>query len=85
MQVFSPHQLSFSHQLINYLALSHRNTLFLKKYLFIYLWRLSKSCRILVLGSGLEFKVPAVEVQSLNRWTAREVPRFHSSPSAETL
>ena len=32
------------------------------------------ACEILVLGPGLVLAPPALEVQSLNHWTAREVP-----------
>ena len=34
-----------------------------------------KACRILALQPGIEPVPPAVEAQSLNRWTTREVPQ----------
>ena len=34
------------------------------------------ACRILVPCQGTELAPPAVEVQSLNHWTTREVPIF---------
>ena len=35
--------------------------------------------RILDPGQGIEFVPPALEVQSLNCWTGREVPENHHS------
>ena len=37
------------------------------------------ACGILVPHPGIEPTPPAVEVQSLNRWTAREVPQVSIS------
>ena len=38
----------------------------------------SAACRIFIPGPGIEPGTPAVEAQSLNRWTSREIPRiFH--------
>ena len=51
---------------------------------FIYLFNLKKfvvvlhrhaKCRILVPRPGIEPESPAVEAQSFNHWTTREVPR----------
>ena len=42
-------------------------------YLFIF-WPCHTACGILVPWSGIEPLSPAVEVQSFNHWTAREVP-----------
>ena len=35
------------------------------------------ACRIFVSQLGIEPMIPAVEVWSLNHWTAREAPEFH--------
>jgi len=35
------------------------------------------ACRILVPQPGIEPLLPALEVWSLNHWTAREVPKFN--------
>ena len=51
------------HQLINYLG-----------DLFTYLWSGCAAHEILVPKPGLEPKPPALEAQSLNLWTTREVP-----------
>ena len=42
--------------------------------LFIYFWLCLKACGILVPHPGLEPTLYALQVQSLNHWTAREVP-----------
>ena len=49
------------------------DTCLLKK-LFI-IWLHLAACEILVSRSGIEPLLPALEVQSLNHWTTREVPR----------
>ena len=41
----------------------------------------STVCAILVLQPGIELVPPTVEAQSLNYWTAREVPLFYISDS----
>ena len=45
-------------------------------YLFIYLWPSHAACGILGPPPGIEPMAPAVEAQSLNPWTAREVPKL---------
>ena len=40
-------------------------------------WPCHAACRILVPWPGIEPMPPAVEAQSLNHWTAREVPDLH--------
>ena len=40
---------------------------------FLSSWLHHKSCRILAPQPGIELVPPAVETQSLNHWTAREV------------
>ena len=50
-------------------------TIYLFIYLFIYLYRpLRVACRILVPRPGIKPLPPLLEDQSLNHWTAREVP-----------
>ena len=39
----------------------------------------STTCRLLVPQPGIELTPPTVVVQSLNQWTAREVPRYIDS------
>ena len=46
---------------------------FLFALFFFYFWPLSAACGILVPQPGIEPMSPAVEVQSLNHWTAKEV------------
>ena len=46
--------------------------------LFYFRWLHCMECRILVLQSGIEPVPPAVEIQSLNHWSVREVPRSFS-------
>ena len=46
--------------------------LFLNFYLFF--WPCLLACRILVPQPGIEPMSPAVETQTLNHWTAREIP-----------
>ena len=48
--------------------------LFILFLLFIYVWPCHTACRILVPRPGTEPVPPAVEAQSLNHWTTREVP-----------
>ena len=43
----------------------------------------STACAILVLQPGIELVPPTVEAQSLNYWTAREVPP-HRLPEMES-
>ena len=42
--------------------------------LFVCFWLHRAACGILVHRRGIEPMPPAVEAQSLNHWTAREVP-----------
>ena len=51
-------------------------TFFVFKYLFIY-WPHLLACGILVPQPGIEPVSPAVEKQTLNHWTAREVHGSH--------
>ena len=44
--------------------------------LLLLFWLCRTACGILVPRPGIEPVPPAVEVQSLNHWTAREVPGF---------
>ena len=56
---------------------------FLHSSLFFFsFWSHHMACGILVPWPGIEPTPPAVEVQSLHHWTAREVPSLflHSSP-----
>ena len=44
-------------------------------YVFIlFFWLLSAACGISVPQPGIELKLPVVEAQSPNHWTARELP-----------
>ena len=43
---------------------------------FFFFWLLRVTCRILVLWPGIEHMPPAVEMQSPNQWTTKEVPTF---------
>ena len=43
-------------------------------YHYFFFWPYPKAWNILIPWSGIEPASPAVEVQSLNCWTAREVP-----------
>ena len=43
---------------------------------FFFFWLHHTACRVLVPRPGIEPMPRAVEVQSRNHWTAREVPRF---------
>ena len=45
--------------------------------LFLF-WLHRVACRILVPQPGIEPVSPALEARSLNHWTAREVPDWHS-------
>ena len=47
--------------------------LMLESYIYIF-WPHRVACGILVPRPGIELVPPAGEVQSLNHWTAREVP-----------
>ena len=47
---------------------------FLKYYIFIYFWPCHTVCGTSVLQPGIEPVPPALEAQSLNHWTTREVP-----------
>ena len=42
---------------------------------FFFFWPCSMACRILVPQRRIKPMPPALEMQSLNHWTAREVPR----------
>ena len=47
--------------------------------LFLFLfWPCHTTCGVLVSQPGIEPMPPAVEAQSLNHWTAREVPTVTS-------
>ena len=48
-------------------------SLYLFKYFKIYFWLLRETHEILVPQPGIELMPPAVETQSLNYWTIREV------------
>ena len=52
---------------------TERQTLYIKKNFF---WPHSRACGILTPQPGIEPMRPAVEVWSLNHWTAREIPLF---------
>ena len=43
-------------------------------FFFFFFWPLCMACGILVAGPGIKPAPPAVEAQSLNPWTTREVP-----------
>ena len=45
-------------------------------FFFFFFWPHHAACGILVPQPGIEPVPPAVEAQSLNHWTAREVPLF---------
>ena len=50
---------------------------FLKLFIYLFViifWPHRTACEILVPPPGIEPMSPAVEAQSLNHWTAREVP-----------
>ena len=47
------------------------------KIIIIILWGFLAACGILVPHPGIEPMTPAVKVQSLNHWTAREVLYFY--------
>ena len=49
----------------------------IKYFLFFFFWP-HKAGRILVSGPGIETVLPAVESQSLNHWTTRQVPKKYS-------
>ena len=49
----------------------------IKYFLFFFFWP-HKAGRILVSGPGIETVLPAVEAQSLNHWTTRQVPIKYS-------
>ena len=44
---------------------------------FFCLWPCHMACRVLVSPTGIEAVPPAVEAQSLNHWTTREVPAIY--------
>ena len=46
-------------------------------YLFYFIWPYCEACRIFVPWPGTEPGPSAVEAQSLNGWTAKEVPGKH--------
>ena len=52
---------------------SNQKSLELQKYIYIYFD--FSACGILVSQPGIEPTPPALEEQSLNHWTTREVPR----------
>ena len=52
-------------------------------FLFCFAWLQGAACRILVSGPGV--MPPAVEAQSLNHWTAREVPQHSLSKKEWSL
>ena len=45
-------------------------------YYFLIFWSHHAACGILVPRTGIKLAPPAVEMQSLNHWIAREVPRI---------
>ena len=73
--------------LVDYLSCKYFLTLYgLSFYPFLYpisplflFLALPHACRILVPQPGIEPKPPAVEAQSLNHWTSREVLHFFSA------
>ena len=52
---------------------------------FVLFWLCYAACRILVPRPGIEPVSPAVEAQSLNHWTTREVPRGRNLSKATQL
>ena len=54
---------------------TRKRACFFRRNLFIYFWPHCTACRTLVPRPGIEPTPPAVEVQGLNHWTAREVPQ----------
>ena len=54
---------------------------------FFFFWPCHETCKILVLYPGMEPMIPAVEAQSLNHWTTREIPteEFESSKMTDCL
>ena len=52
--------------------------------IFFFFFAYHEACRILVLYPGMEPMTPAVEAQSLNHWTTREIPTEGSESSKVT-
>ena len=50
---------------------------FLSFFLSFFIWPCDTACGILVPRAGIKPTAPALEVRSLNHWTAREVPILH--------
>ena len=48
-------------------------------YVYACIWLYHTACRILVPQPGIKSASPAMEAQSLNNWTTREVPHYISS------
>ena len=63
--------IAFSKYIHRYMQLSPQSIL------FIYLWPCSMVCRLFILQPEIEPMPPAGEVQSLNHWTAREIPTIN--------
>ena len=63
-----------THKTCAFIALKQFFFIRILKKSFIYFWPHLAECEILVLWPGLEPVPPAVEVQSLNHWTARDAP-----------
>ena len=54
-----------------------------KDYIYTYIWPCNTACGILVLQPGIKPGPPALEVQSLNHWTARKSQKIYSGFSNE--
>ena len=60
--------------------------IYLKPYIFfIFIFGSAAACGTLVPWLGIEPVPPAVEVRSLNHWTAREVPQTHLSKKGASI
>ena len=75
----------------NSLKKNHHNTIITPKYIYIYMfvlvffclifWSHHTECKTLAPQPRLEATLPTVEAQSLNHWTARDIPQFSSVQS----
>ena len=60
---------------------------FILFYFILFFWPHCMACRILIPRPGIEPASPALGVQSLNHWTAKEIPGkylFRSKPVTES-
>ena len=65
------------------LSLAPGNALFFPpQFIYLFLWPHHAACGTLVPWPGIEPTLPAVEVQSLNHWTTRDVPIWCSIRSS---